>query len=189
MAFLARFIVMAGIALFFFGTAASTQANDLRLTEQKIKAGLLYNFLKHTTWPAEADGSVPPILTVCIYGEDVFEDYLHPMAGRTVNQREIAIQSVISVDKVDSCHVVFVSAQAQDNWLKLQQHLETKPILTVSDSPKFAHSGGMIEFMKREQRIGAVFNLDAFQKAGLEINESLLTLTGVETLRQATETP
>lgn len=192
MAFLARFFGIAGILFSLCGIATSAQANDLRLVEQKIKAGLLYNFIKHTMWPSDivsVNAKEPPALTVCIYGKDVFADYVAPMSGRTVNQRKIHVQSIRSVEEAASCDVVFISAQMEEYWLELREFLNSRPVLTVSDYPGFAQSGGMIEFQKKQQHIGAVFNLGAFVQAALEVSESLLGLSGIETLHQAEEVP
>lgn len=183
MAFLTRFISVAGLLLALCGAATPAMANNLQLTEQKIKAGLLYNFIKHTTWPAEA---VPDVdsrpLTVCVYGKDIFEDYLRPMEGRTVKQRKILVKHIESTDESASCEILFIGSAAQQDWPPLREFLEQRQVLTVSDFPGFAHKGGMIEFQQKEMRIGAIFNLDAFRNADLQIGEPLLTLAGVETL-------
>lgn len=157
---------------------------NLRLAEQKIKAGLLYNFIKHTEWPPVADEAQAPALplVLCVYGRDSFEDYLRPMAGRTVNQRKLALQRIRMAAESDACHIVFVSTSEQENWPALRHRLGTRPILTVGDFDGFAREGGMIEFREVNKRVGAIFNLDAFANAALRIGESLMNLKGVEKL-------
>lgn len=185
MAFLIRFICIAGLFLALCGTAARAEANNLQLTEQKIKAGLLYNFIKHTTWPTEPtlpDVSESPPLTVCVYGKDIFEDYLRPMEGRTVKQRKIHVKHIDIIEESDSCEILFIGGGVQQDWPSLREFLAQRHVLTVSDFPGFAYKGGMIEFQQKDMRIGAIFNLDAFRNADLQIGEPLLTLAGVETL-------
>ena len=175
------------------GVAATAHADDsLRLAEQKIKAGLLYNFIKHTTWPSAGEkgggDSLPP-MTVCVYGDDGFADYLRPMDGRTVNQRKLVLRRIGTVPESARCDIVFVSEAEKGDWAELHRFLQVRQVLTVSDFAGFARSGGMIEFHEKDKRIGAIFNLEAFDKAGLHISGSLLELAGVEKLPVARGAP
>jgi hypothetical protein len=52
----------------------------------------------------------------------------------------------------------------------------TKPILTVSELPGFAESGGMIELYQMDDRIRFKVNLQSIREAGLELSSSLLKL-------------
>ena len=110
MALLTR-IGLALAALLFAAAAVPARADDgVQLVEQKIKAGLVYNFLKYTDWPPSrmADASSP--MTVCIFGDDPFDGYLQPMAGRTVNQRSIVLRTIHAPNEMASCHLLFVTA-------------------------------------------------------------------------------
>lgn len=191
MELLKRTIGLLGMLALCGATAAPAYADgQLLLLEQKIKAGLLYNFIKHTSWPTapeNADESRP--ITVCIYGEDDFVDYLLPMEGRTVNQRKLFLQKINTIPEAERCDIVFVTEQERENWAEMRRFLQTRNILTISDFPEFARSGGMIEFREKDKHIGAIFNLEAFGNAGLNVSPSLLNLTGVETLSASMQEP
>jgi hypothetical protein len=154
---------------------ASARA-DVELIEQKIKAGLLYNFLKYTEWPAAAAGSE---ILVCLYGGDAFDGHLQPMVGRTVNQRPIAVRAVAANGEIEPCSLLVVHGDQKDNWPGLRKSLGSKSILTVADFAGFTASGGMIEFARAESRIEVKLNVDAVSAARLTVGERLLKLASV----------
>ncbi len=162
--------------LFAIGFSVSALADDnVQLVEQEIKAGLLYNFLKYTQWPethAQGAGNV----VVCLLGGDPFDGHLQPMAGRTVNQHAIEIRSLHNAQDASACSLLFVHANERPNWPQLQKTLAGKDVLTVSDFDGFAASGGMIEFIHADNRIGIKINVDAVNAAHLTVQDRLLKL-------------
>jgi hypothetical protein len=157
--------------------ARAAAQEGIRLVEHDIKAGLLYNFLRYTQWPA-ATGSNSR-LVVCLYGGDPFGGRLAPMAGRTVNQRTIELRAVGADRDLDQCALVFINAAERADWPRLRTYLARRSILTVSDYQGFARSGGMLEFTRINNRIGVSLNVDAAQAANLTVQERLLRLANV----------
>jgi len=156
-------------------TAHATE--NLQLHEQQIKAGLLYNFLKYTDWP---QGSVSDSsIAVCIFGNDPFEGYLQPMAGRIVNRRQITIRIIHTIENAGSCHLLFINADEKSSWPQLLESLKGKSVLTVSDFDGFADSGGMIEFGKKGDHINVNLNMEAVTAARLRVQDRLLRLVTV----------
>jgi hypothetical protein len=147
---------------------------QLQLSEQKIKAGLIYNFLKNTAWPpAKANGPV----VVCVFGaSDPFGGYLQPIEDRTVSQREITLSYIRKVEEAPGCHAIFVGLGARASWPALQAALAGKGVLTVGDFTGFSRAGGMIEFGREDERIQIKLNAGAVSAAGLRIYDSLRRL-------------
>lgn len=149
---------------------------QLQMEEQKIKAGLIYNFLKYTQWPPERSESSSP-LVICIFGaEDPFSGYLRPIEDRTVNQRPISLRHISRIDEASNCHMVFVGKDQQDQWPDLHRSLDGKSVLTVGDFENFASNGGMIEFNTRDNRVQIELNPDAAAVAHLHIYDNLRRL-------------
>ena len=163
-------IVAAAIALPVYA------AENLQLVEQQIKAGLLYNFLKYTEWPAERMPAPGEAVVVCLIGGDPFGGHLQPMAGRTVNQQVIGIRTISTSAEIQSCSLLVVPAAQQETWPDMQRSLAGKSVLTVSDMPGFAASGGMIEFTRIDNRIGVIINTDTVTAAHLVVQDRLLRL-------------
>jgi hypothetical protein len=167
-----RPLVALALALSATALAPAHAQQTLRLVEQDIKAGLLYNFLRYTEWPARSDA----MAVVCLYGADPFDGKLAPMVGRTVNQQTIAVRNVRDLAEVDACTLLFVNAEERTRWPQLRDYLGGKPVLTVSDYDGFAGGGGMIEFTRAESRIGVRINVEAIGDADLMVQDRLLRL-------------
>lgn len=153
---------------------AAAQNSSLRLAENDIKAGLLYNFLRYTHWPTETRNAQPAV--VCIYGSDPFSGRLTPMAGRTVNQRSIEVRSVRTYGEMNSCSLLVVNAAERTRWPQMRAYLSERDVLTVSDYDGFARAGGMIEFTRTNNRIGVRVNTGAIERADLIVQERILRL-------------
>lgn len=172
MAFLARILIITVL----FGAAVPAAAQDLTLAEQKIKAGMLYNFLKYTDWPADV---LPPAsITICLLGGDPFAGNLTPLEGRSVNQLTIMLRTV-SDDNIGDCQLLVIGSGAKPRWASLRMALQDKPILTVSDSKGFVAEGGMIEFTRSGSRITVDLNINAVHSAHLQIQQRLLNLVTI----------
>ena len=155
--------------------APAAHAQDgLRLAEQDIKAGLLYNFLRYTQWPAAHTDPV-----VCVYGHDPFDGRLAPMSGRTVNQHTIQVRTIRAASEIDACSILVVNAEERGRWPQLRSYLLRRNVLTVSDYDGFARSGGMVEFTRINSRIGVRINVEAVNAADLTVQDRLLRLASV----------
>lgn len=156
------------------GAVPAVAQENLRLVEQDIKAGLLYNFLRYTEWPARAPTTGPA--TVCVYGADPFGGRLETMARRTVNQRPIVVRAVRGYAQIEGCSLLFLNSSERAHWPQLRSFLADQNILTVSDFDGFARSGGMIEFTRVNSRIGVRINVSAAERANLIVQDRLLRL-------------
>lgn len=178
MAQLVRGLLSLALIFAVFTSAAPARAQDsVRLGEQDIKAGLLYNFLRYTEWPARSSPSETMI--VCVYGRDPFDGRLTPMSGRTVNGQAIRIRFVGAQGEIEGCSMLFVNAEERTDWPALRTYLARRHVLTVSDYEGFARSGGMIEFTRANNRVGVRVNVRAAQAANLNVQDRLLRLASI----------
>ena len=159
-------------ALCYSGILRAQDPAANQLYEQKIKAGLLYNFLKYTSWPQDLEGS----LKVCLYGSDPFEGYLYPLKGRTAQQYTISIQHIHDVSQAAECNIVFIHHNEARSLPALLKFLQDKHVMTASDIEEFAYKGGMVEFSRKDNRIKVFINKKAVEDAGLYIDNRLLKL-------------
>jgi hypothetical protein len=156
------------------GASVSAAAEEsIQLIEQKIKAGLIYNFLKYTQWPHPG-----PNIVVCVLGGDPFAGNLAPMGGRTVNESTIEIRAIDSIDHANGCALMVVNAERKSSWRDTKAKLTGKDVLTVSDFDGFVEAGGMIEFTHANERIGVKINVDAVAATHLVVQDRLLKLAG-----------
>jgi hypothetical protein len=169
---------VAPIALLLVAAAASFAhaADGVRLVEQKIKAGLIYNFLKYTTWPGVPDHAP---MVVCLLGGDPFDGHLSPLGGRTVNQHAIEIRSLRAAAEAGACSLIIIHQNESASWPQLRKSLAGKDILAIADFDGFAAAGGMIEFARVDERIGVKINVDAIGATRLQVEQRLLNLATI----------
>jgi hypothetical protein len=151
--------------------------SQLQLSEQKIKAGLIYNFLKYTEWPSEKAAAPASPLVVCIFGAgDPLGGYLQPIEDRTVHQRVVKLQHISAVEEAAKCQMLFISEDTATQWPALHSFLAHKSVLTVGDFDGFSKMGGMIEFGTEENRIRILLNMQAVDESRLHIYDNLRRL-------------
>lgn len=159
--------------LLLVGMQPAYADEKLLLAEQKIKAGMLYNFLKYTEWP-DSDFSS---FSVCIFGDDPFNGDLSAMMERTVNQKRITLHFIKENTQATSCQLLFINKAEHVRWPELLNYLAKQAVLTVSDMRDFARKGGMIEFRRGYNRINVDINMEAVTAAKLKVKDQLLRLT------------
>jgi hypothetical protein len=158
-------------------------ASSLQLYEQKIKAGLVYNFLKFTDWPGGNPAIKAGKLRVCLYGEDPFDGYLYPLEGRTARQLNIMISRVQSLGETAQCSLVYIHRSHETELPRILAFLQGKSVMTISDIDKFAEKGGMVELAIQDRRIHLFINPRATQAAGIRIEDRMLKLSTLVTDR------
>ena len=178
MAFLNRSLLALPALLLAAGFALPAHAEDgVQLAEQKIKAALVYNFLKYTDWPPDRSTAADaPIVVWSLLGGDPFDGNLQPMAGRTVNEHSIELRAVNTDADVNACWLLVVNTSQKAAWPNLHTSLNGKDVLTVSDFDGFTGAGGMIEFTRTDNRIGVKINIASVNAAHLKVEDRLLKL-------------
>lgn len=159
--------------------AARADDKPLQLYEQKIKAGLVYNLVKYTTWPQSSVIQTQAKLVICLFGNDPFAGYLAPLNGRTAQEASIFISQINAINAVGNCNVIVVHRSEEENLEALLLSIRDKNILTISDINEFSHRGGMIELTKKDEKINLFINKQSLAKAGLGMQERMLKLATI----------
>lgn len=178
-------VILIALFSFFYFPGVQADEKSLQLYEQKIKAGIVYNLLKYTNLPEKTLPLINGKLQICLYGEDLFEGYLSPLEGRTVQQITIAINSIKTPAEVESCSVVIIHHTQLHKLPQLLDTINKNHILSISDAKSFAQLGGMIELSKENEKISLYINTTAVAEADLSIQDPMLKLATIVTpLRQ-----
>lgn len=172
-------VISTGIILCLPPFFVCAEEKTLQLYEHKIKAGLVYNLLKYTTWSKESPAQTSGKLQICLFGEDPFDGYLSPLKGRTAQQALISITHINKVENTTGCSVVIIHRDQEKNLSALLQFLQNKNVLTISDIAQFAQRGGMVEMSKEDEKINLYINKNAVNHAGLNIQEPMLKLAKI----------
>jgi hypothetical protein len=161
------------LALWFSQPVLADDAN----AEYKIKAGYLYNFTKFITWPEDNSET----FNLCIVGDDPFGELINPIEQRTAFGHPIKLFRLTRFSHEQRCHILFISASIKDNVLLKEMLLvqDTVKSLTVSENKDFAVQGGMIGFVKRQDRIQLQINQKTLQQSDLKISAKLLEVADI----------
>jgi hypothetical protein len=162
------------LALLFPATA---YAQDSQLTESKLKAAFLFNFAKYVEWPSDSFAGPTAPLTIGILGDNPITGDLEAIVhDRTIEERHIVIKPVQSAVEATNCQVLYVGALAKEKVPQCLSDLGSAKVLTVGDTDHFIELGGMINFVKENNKIRFQINETAAKHAGLKISSKLLSL-------------
>lgn len=145
-------------------------------SETGVKAAFLYNFTKFVEWPASAFGAPDAAIEVCTLGPASLADEVRAVvADRTAQNRPVKVRGT-SESALEGCHVLYVSSAAADRAAVVLAALRNAPVLTVGEPDGFAAAGGVIGFVRENDRIRFEINEAAAKAAGLKISAKLLAL-------------
>lgn len=157
------------------GADYSPEKHARRLRELEfLKAALLYRCLEFVQWPA-ANGPGQE-LTLGLLGTSGFTEAANSLAGRTVGDRTLRVKTLADLEDAPSCQIVFISSSEKRRIPQILEHLAPRPILTVSETPKFAQRGGMLNLQNNGPKVEMEVNPSAAQSARVRIHPKLLKL-------------
>jgi hypothetical protein len=169
-------VLVASLGLLWTFSPCAADAARQRPTEYQVKAAFVLNFARFVEWPPDAAPPGSP-LTICVLGRDPFHEALDAVTrGERVGGREIAVKRLNPRGDPSACQVLFVSRSERWRVSSVLQSVQGKSVLTVSDIDDFASHGGMIHFIKQNNRITFEINPQAAERARLRISSRLLSL-------------
>lgn len=168
------------IVLGWLGGLSPSRAAEPIHPEYQVKAAFLVNFPKYVDWTAEALADTNTPVIIAVLGETkVIEELQKIIPGRTVNGRVIVLKSLSLGEEPGVSHIVFISAaeerRSPDRLIKLRE----SGVLTVGESDDFLERGGIINLVRRGQKIAVEVNLAAADKAQVKISSKLLSVATV----------
>jgi YfiR/HmsC-like len=156
-------------------TGAQNRPDD----EHLFKAAYVYNFAKFTDWPETVWKEKNSPLVLCTVGKDELVDGLKWLGGKEVRGRSVVIRLLESTQISETCHVLYIATSESDRYKNILKSVSDNPVLTVSELPQFARSGGIIELYRKKGRTRFIIDLGAARKIGLMLSARLLGMAVV----------
>ena len=154
-------------------------ASPVASTEYQVKAAFLYNFAKFVEWPPEAFPDGRPFV-IGILGQDSFGSALdEAVSGKTIRERKISVRRFSRLDEAADAHILFISDSEGEALPRILKRLGSAPVLTVSDLPRFAEQGGMVQLIMEQSRVRFAINVASVERAGLKPSSQLLKLARI----------
>ncbi len=148
--------------------------------ENALKAAFIFNIVQFVKWSdAVFQGPTDPI-KIGIFGKDQFGATLDAMVqDANVQGRTVVIQRSNKLEDLQTCQIIYISPSEAKFLGRVLNLFERQPVLTMSDIDHFAARGGMVGFVKRENRIRFQINLKNVQRANLKISAKVLRLAEI----------
>lgn len=147
------------------------------VSEDAVKAGFVFNFVKFTQWSGEREGDNRP-MDICTPGALPLDGQFALLQGRTVGNRKIALRAHVAPADWRACQVLYLPDGETGRVETFLRGLGNAPVLTISDQPGFVQAGGMIGLRVEDNRVRFDVNLLAAQRAGLTLSSQMLKLAG-----------
>jgi hypothetical protein len=159
------------------GSLSRAGGAEVTMTEHQVKALCLLNFAKYVTWPSDAFSATNTPVSIGIIGQNkVSAELVKSARNKLVAGRPVIILDSASEADWGRCHIVFIAGAGKAEVLELLSKTRTLPILTVGEADSFIEAGGVIKFVKKDNKVRFEVNLGAARTAGLQISSKLLSL-------------
>lgn len=142
--------------------------------EAQLKAAYLLNFARFVYWPETAFENSKDIIYLCLYKTCPIEKSLRGLSNRTIQNKKISIEVVNTIDELEKCHVVYFSKENEQDNILIMPRLKDRMLLTVSDSPGFFETDGLIEFVEQQGKIKFKINVTKSKNRGITYRSQLL---------------
>jgi len=148
--------------------------------EYQVKAIFLFNFVQFVTWPAAAFPDRRTPIIIGILGDDPFGPFLEDaVRGEVIDGRPLTIKRFQGVEEVIDSHILFISKSETGRLSQILAAVRGHNILTVGETEAFAHQGGVINFITVGNKVRYEINVEAAERAHLDISSKLLRLAKI----------
>jgi YfiR/HmsC-like len=159
------------------GFCANTLLAQTTGKEYRIKAAFLLNFAHYVEWPPDTFKDANSPLTYCTIGDDPFDGVLdQSLNAKSVGTRPLRVQHLKPPENFQGCQIVFIGTNEKKRITAILETLKQAPVLVVGESSRFVQQGGTVGFLSEENTVRFEVNLDAAQRARLNISATLLSV-------------
>jgi len=141
--------------------------------EYQLKAAYILNFARFIYWPSGSFSLAKDEFNICVYGKNPFGKNLEYLLSKKVQDKSIKINYKEDINDIAECHILYISESGIKNFYKMSSTVP-RNILTVSDVKEFGTKGGMIEFIRVDNKIKFLINVTQSAKSGIKYRSQLL---------------
>jgi len=170
--------LMAGISL--AADAGAGSGLSAGHSEYEIESAMSYNFTKFIEWPRHALGEGGAAVVVGVLEDDRLVPVLEAaLRDRNIDGHPIVVRRLDSGSDAKSCAILLVGACDRKEIVRIVHTVGRSPVLTIGERVQFSRLGGIIAFIRDGNRIRFEINLDAAERAGLQVSSKLLRVAAV----------
>ena len=158
------------IALLVLQLTSPTWLAANEATEYELKGAYLYNFANYTAWPDAFEST----FDLCIYGQDPFGLALDQVKKAQIKGRMVMVHYLDKIFQAAHWHLLYYSDKNKTPLSDILDHIDSKPVLIVTDQTDGLDQGAMINMLVQEEGVDFEVNLPAAERSRLRINSRLL---------------
>ncbi len=158
-------------------------AQERQASEFQVEAAFLYHFTTFVTWPSEAASDGPLVVGILGDPRDSFFKNMsaqikRAIAGKTVGGHPLELREFTAKGLADlkESQILFLCPSEANRLKEILHSLDNAPVLTVSKMDNFTDSGGIINFVLRNNQVRLEINNTAARRSNLKISAKLLSL-------------
>lgn len=162
--------LIAAHILFVDFAVGQTTSRPIGVSESDLKAVFvirLLDFVKRQDPPEHTK--------ICLLGRSDTASAIKRL-GATKDPDTFSVDELQPSDLGNVCNLLFISGGVRGGVVTKNQYFG---VLTVSDSEGFAAEGGMIQLLRKNNRIGLKINAATVEAAGIQLSSRLLGLAEV----------
>ena len=182
-------VVLLLLALIVSSTAPPCRGADEKGDRYREEAKMMAHFAALITWPSDTFASTEDPFMVCVIEPNPFGNHLNlAFLGKDAGDRPIVVELRPQGADADGCQIAFVNEASKSDVAALVTQSGPRHVLTVTDEGNSFKQGFLVRFFKRKgDKLGFEINRNGAVRAGLKINDFLLTLSASMTKKGAQE--
>ena len=150
-------------------------SGESEFPEGKIKAALIYNFMRFVDWPEEQNATG----VICVIGvKQEYRQALKFLTTQQLNQKNITLREINggkSGEVLGSCQIIFVTTVATDKQKQKIINSAGNALIIAEDSG-LNESGVMINLIRDKRKIGFEINMPNVKASNIRISSKILRL-------------
>ena len=167
-------LLLAALLLPAFSAAEKSAAVPLEAPSSSVKASLLANFAKYTTWPDGTFATPETPVIIGVLGPEALIEIIDQTAQKTHGARRIVVRAISTVDEAIQCQLVYITEEERKNETAWFTALKGKPVVTVGESGQTIRRGGQLEFAIEKGRLKFDASWPAMEAAGVKFRSDML---------------
>jgi len=172
--------ILSLLALLIPGSTSPLKAQTQH-SELDLKAAIIAKFGLYVEWPESTlGGGESGNFILCTLGDQqLFEALQTAAQAQTLQGRPVQVSGYSDREGIDVCDILFVSETKESELEDVLSVSRGAGVLTVSEIPGFAESGGMIRLFMEDQYFRFEINPEAAEDEGLRLSAGLLNLARI----------
>ena len=166
-------------ALLCFVPAGRLQASSSPPSACQVETAMIFNMTRFVEWPEESFSAGNTPFTICVLGKGELASAVGALQGKTIKGRQVVVRQVSPVVEKEACQILVIDKSERRRLRTVFKQLGRNGVLTVSDAPRFAATGGTVGFVELDGRVSFEINPEAGRQCRIKISSQLLNLAHI----------